>query len=208
MDLKPQKYRKLCGRSSMSVQSAHLGEDHLLIVDGQFTEFSKRLYYSDIEAILVCPTKGGSILALFLCLFGIPMMLSLPLGGADYVLLFICGVVFSLFGVAIMLGKGSVLFGVKTAVQTVILTGVKTRRKASKVEVRLAAEIEKAQGALSVEELQRSIYKDADRYGTRVGGWSKQPAASSTPTPVQGPPPIRSAETASASSPGEPKLNS
>ena len=181
-----QKYRKLCGRSSMSAQSAHLGEDHLIVVDGQFTEIAKRLYYNDIEAILVCPTKGGNILALILFLLGIPMMLSLPIGGAEYVPLLFFGVIFSLFGAVIAFGKGSVVFGVKTAVQTVVLTGVKTRRKAAKVEAKLAAEVEKAQGILTVEELQRSIYKDADRYGNRVGGWAAKPDA----VAVAGPPPI------------------
>lgn len=178
-----QSYKKLSGRSSMSVQQAYLGDDHLLIVDGQFKEQYKRLAYGDIEAILVCPTKTGGVFALILLLCGIPMLLSWPIGGSDYVPLFIFGVIFSLFGAALLYGKGSVIFGVKTAVQTVVLSGINTRRKAAKAEVTLVAKIEHVQGALSDEQLQQALYKDADRSGTRSDILVKQ-------TESEGPPPI------------------
>jgi hypothetical protein len=177
-------YRKLCGRSTMSVQSAHLSDDHLLVVDGQYSEVCKRLYYKDIEAILICPTKSGGVMALLLLLAGIPMMLSFPLGGADYVPLFVFGAIFSIIGTFVLFGKGSVLFGVKTAVQTVVLTGINTRRKAAKAEAKLVVEIEKAQGALSIEDLHRVLYKDAGSYGSLVGGGAKKAEAPAGPPPI------------------------
>ncbi|MGJ8652741.1 MAG: hypothetical protein ACSHX8_05670 [Opitutaceae bacterium] len=181
-------YKKLSGRSSMSVQQAYLGEDHVLVVDGQYKETYKRLAYEDIEAILVCPTKSAGVIALILLLCGIPMMLSWPVAGGDYVPMFIFGVIFSLFGVALLYGKGSVVFGIKTAVQTVVLSGINSQRKAVKAEAKLVAEIERVQGALTEEVLQQALYKDAGRYGTRTGAWAKQAEPKPAPPPIKQPP--------------------
>ena len=73
----------------------------------------------------------------------------------------ICGGASALVALVIFWGKGSVTFGVKTAVQTVVLKGVNTRRKAAKAEARLAAEIERVQGELTEEALSAFHYKDA-----------------------------------------------
>ncbi|MGJ8639111.1 MAG: hypothetical protein ACSHYA_06920 [Opitutaceae bacterium] len=185
-------YRKLSGRSSMSVQKVYLGDDHVLVVDGQYKETYKRLAYSDIEAILVCPTKSASVIALILLLMGIPMMLSLPISGVDLVPMFIFGLIFSLIGGALLYGKGSVVFGIKTSVQTVVINGVNSRRKAAKAEAKLVTEIERVQGILTDEALQQAIHEDPGRYGRRVGGWTRQ-AESPTATP----PPIKSSQSES-----------
>ena len=51
----------------------------------------------------------------------------------------------------------SAVVGVQTAVQTVVLDGVRTIRKARKVESRLAERIEAEQGQLTTEALMESL---------------------------------------------------
>ena len=180
-------YKKLSGRSTLSVQTAHLGDDHLLIVDGRYVETYKRLYYNDIEAILVCPTKTSQVMAILLTIVSVCFILPVVFGGMGYWPFLIFSVLFGVFAGVLFYGQGSVLFGVKTAVQTVILDGVSSRRKAYKAEALLGAEIERVQGVLTEQSLQSAIYKDADSHRNRVGAWAKQPAVAAPP-PLKVPP--------------------
>ncbi len=185
MEPATQKYRKLAGRSSMSVQKAYLGDDHVLVVDGQFTETYKRLAYEDIQAILVCPTKSANIIALILLLVGIPMLLSLPVSGMDYIPMFIFGLIFVGFGGLLLWGRGSVMFGIKTAVQTVVISGINSKRKAKKAEAKLVEAIERVQGVLTDEDLQQAIYKDAGSRPSKVEVSAPKAATVATPPPIQ-----------------------
>ena len=60
-------------------------------------------------------------------------------------------------------GKGSVVFGIKTAVQTVILHGVNTRRRSDRTQQTLAEKIEAVQGRLSIDELREAIQMEKER---------------------------------------------
>jgi|GEM_PF-2145378 len=185
MEAKQTQYKKLSRRSLMSVQTAHLGEDHVLVVDGYYVETYKRLYYNDIEAILVCPTSTGKVMAILLTILSVCMITPVLLGGRGFLPLAVFGVIAAVYAGYLFYGQGSVLFGVKTAVQTVVLDGVKSRRKANKVEALLSAQIERVQGVLTESDLQAAIYKDAESHRHRVGAWAKEPKA-----PTVAPPPL------------------
>ena len=150
------KYKKLVGRSLLSTQSCYLGEDHLLVLDGRFREQAKRIRYRDVEAVLICPTKAGSVWALLSALaalfFGV-------VAGANagteamwvaIVLAALCAVVF-VRGVYV---KGSALLGFQTGVQTVRIEGAGSLRKARRLAGQLIERVERAQGALSFDELE------------------------------------------------------
>lgn len=184
-----QQYKKLSGRSLLSVQSAYLADDHLLIVDGRYVETYKRLYYKDIEAILICPTATGGVMQILLTLLSISFFIPAAFGGISYLPWAIFSVIFGAYAGVLFYGQGSALFGVKTAVQTVMLDGVTSRRKANKADVLLAAEVERAQGVLTEEALQAAIYKDAESHRHRIGAWAKEPKApTAAPPPLQVPP--------------------
>ena len=185
MAAKQKQYKKLSGRSTMSVQTAHLGDDHLLVVEGHYVETYKRLYYNDIEAILVCPTSSGKVMAILLTILSVCMIVPVLFGGWDFLPLAVIGVLPAVIAGVLFYGRGSVLFGVKTAVQTVVLDGVRSRRKANKVEALLSAEIERVQGVLAESDLQAAIYKDAESHRHRIGAWAKEPKA-----PAVAPPPL------------------
>lgn len=182
-------YKKFSGRSVFSVQQAYLGEDHLLVVDGTYQERAKRIDYADIEAILVCPTKAGSIWSLIAALGGLLFtIVSLAnFGGvAFFIWLTIALVLWGIFGVGLY-GRGSVVFGVQTAVQTVVLAGLSNQRKAERAKRLLTERIEAVQGPLEAEALRaaRSLQLQAERH---AGG---RPLAAAGAQVRTGPPPIR-----------------
>lgn len=83
--------------------------------------------------------------------------------------------------------QGSVLIGVQTSVQTVILDGVRTQRKAQKVQQLIAQRVESVQGPLSEAELQSALFKDAPRADTKPEiGVPPVPTAPVPPLPVHG----------------------
>lgn len=185
-------YQKLSGRSTFSVQKAYLGADHLLIVDGFFKESAKRIQYNDIEAILICPTKGGSVLSLLAGLGGL-LFTGIALAnwqtGSFVPWLIVAGVVWFLFGLGLY-GKGSAVFGLQTAVQTVILSGLGTRRKSARARTQLSERIEAVQGRLSAEALRAA--HDAQRTAAWAERGRSKPTAGATAHATPGsPPPIQ-----------------
>ncbi len=179
-------YKKLSGRSVFSVQQAYLGKDHLLVADGTYQERVKRIGYADIEAILICPTKAGSIWSLIAALGGLLFtIISLAnFGGvAFFIWLTIALVLWGIFGVGLY-GRGSVVFGVQTAVQTVVLAGLSNQRKARWAKKMLAEHIEAVQGPLEVEVLRaaRSLQLRTERH---AGG---RPLAAAGASVRTGPP--------------------
>lgn len=134
-----------------------------MVVDGHYKETYRRLYFEDIEAILVCPTASGKVIAVIMTILSVCMILPSALNGLDYLPLAIFGIIPAIFAVALFYGGGSVLFGVQTAVQLAVLNGVNSQRKANKARRMLVAEVERVQGGLSASILQAGLKKDTNR---------------------------------------------
>ena len=193
MKAKRSDYKKLSGNTLLSVQSSYLGEDHLLIVTGRYTESYRRLYYNDIQAILVSYSQVGIVIGILFFMF------SLLFGGlalADtrgdwfwpfLVLAGICavGLIFNVYQ------RGSAVFCVKTAVQTVLIHGLNTKRRVEKAEDIMAEKIEAVQGRLSIDELRTAIQKELNKRRERK---TDPPSAVAKPPPlapsVAVPPPL------------------
>lgn len=195
-------YKKISGRSTFSVQQAYLGEDHLLVVDGVYKEVSKRMRYEDIEAILICPTKSGAVLSMLTglgtVLFTVVMLANLQ--NSSFVAWLIVAVVTGLIFGWGLYQRGSAVFGVQTAVQTVVLAGLGSRRKSARGLAQLAERVEAAQGRLSVEALQ------AAHQAQRSAAWADRGRAAPT-AGAAGPPPLRPGQAAAdtdASDGGQP----
>lgn len=187
MVVKQKQYTKLSGRSILSLQKSYLADDHLLIVDGHYKETYKRLYYDDIEAILVCPTSTGTIFAVLLILLGFLIALPIGFGNSDYLPLALIAVLPALIAGYILYGGGSALFGVQTAVQTVLINGVNNRRKARKAHTRLAAEIERVQGVLTESDLQTAVRGESPKEDVNGLKEDSEVAAASPPLPKSTP---------------------
>ena len=159
-------YKKLSGRSAFSVQQAYLGEEHLVVVDGVYQERVKRIRYADIEAILICPTRSGAVLSLLTGLgtLLLTIVALANLHNSSFMAWLIVAVISGMIFVWGMYQQGSAVFGVQTAVQTVILPGLGTKRKAAKALVQLTQRVEAVQGQLSAEALQAAhqIWRLAD----------------------------------------------
>lgn len=160
---KTAKYRKICGRSSLS-RSAHssqrlyLGSDHLLAVEGYYRESYRRFFFRDIEAIVYRETKTGLIVNLIcgtvlaLSLLGI---LNGDLGFA--VLAWIFGVP-TLIVLVLNLIKGPTCScSMVTAVQNERLDCVSRRRKFNRLLATLLPEIDSAQPAIPASEFRMRI---------------------------------------------------
>lgn len=173
-----EQYKKLVGRSLLSVQSCYLGKDHLLILDGRYRERAKRIRYQDIEALLICPTKTGNVVSLISALSGFALLVA-ALANANSVALWIwlalAVIAWGIFALGLY-GKGSALMGIQTAVQTVHLEGASSMRKARTTETRLNERIVSVQGRLSVEDIAQ--YKAQKK--------SRPPLPAKAPPPLAG----------------------
>lgn len=182
-------YKKFSGRSALNVQQAYLGPDHLLVVDGVYQERVKRIDYTDIQAILICPTKGGSILSLIYGLGGLlttGIALAEWQGGAFVFWLIPALVLWVLFGLGIY-QRGSAVFGIQTAVQTVLLPGLSGRRKAERARQLLAERIVAAQGPLDEAALRtvRARRLTSERHAGPRSLAAASPRVASMPPPIQ-----------------------
>jgi len=196
-------YRKLSGRTAVSLQQAYLGEDHLLVVEGAYRERVKRIDYEDIEAILICHTKSGGILSLFAGIGGLVLTLVTLSHWQEPTFPIWLGVTlitWLAFGVGVY-GKGSALLGVQTAVQTVILAGANTRRKSAKAMTRLAERVMAVQGPVSPDDLESAHAKGraaiwAARKPSRHRFQGKRKKKGPPPIQRSQPPPLRDGQTA------------
>jgi len=190
------RYQKFSGRSTFSVQQAYLGEDHLLVVDGVYKERAKRIRYEDIEAILICPTKAGAVVSMLAglgtMLFTIVMLANL--NNSSFVAWLIVALVTAAIFALGLYHRGSAVFGVQTAVQTVILSGLGSRRKSAKATTQLAQRIEAAQGRLTAEALL------AAHEAQRSAAWAARGRAKPT-TGAAVPPPIQPGRAAATNGP-------
>lgn len=181
-----EKYIKLSGRSTFSVQEAYLGEDHLLVLDGVYQENAKRIDYADVEAILVCPTKSGSIVSLLAGLGGLlfTIVAMANVQNSSFIAwLIVAVVIWVIFGLGIY-SRGSAIFGIQTAVQTVLVGGLGNRRKAYRAKRLLTERIEAVQGRLSAEALHEA-QQAARSAAWEARGRPKPQAGSSGPPPIQ-----------------------
>ncbi|GEM_PF-4388530 len=156
MKSKPQ-YQKFSKRSTFSVQTAYLADDHLLVLDGTYAETRRKLAFKDIEAILISPSRGGIIWGLVFGLAAFASFVAVLVNLSEGLYLPVSIVSLLCFGglaAHFIYGQGSALFGVKTAVQTVVIHGINSRRKANRAMVQLTAIIEGVQGQLTEEALE------------------------------------------------------
>ena len=93
------------------------------------------------------------------------MVLLMPVmsGNFDYLPLALLAILPAFVAGAIFYGGGSVLFGVQTAVQSVRIDGLNSRRKAKKARKLLTAEIERVQGVLTEPALQAATRSESPK---------------------------------------------
>lgn len=191
MAIDKKQYKKLSGNSPLHVQKALVADDHILVINGRYSETFRRLYFKDIQAILVEHNRIGlgiAIGSLVLGLMFLGLLFSSPgeFGFWAYIILLSVCVLVSFYN---FFGGGSTVFGVKTAVQTVILHGLNTKRKAHKARAQLVEKIESIQGSLSTEELREAIHNENEE---RAAKPTVKPVAqvAPPPPPVTSPPPV------------------
>jgi hypothetical protein len=157
-------YRRLPGRGGFVFYKSRLwqGRDHLLLVNSTgVTESYKRLYFRDIQAIVVQRTQTGKIWNYVFA--GIIFILLIPVaagtfgmiwsGGRDWsaavsAAFVICSIFFVFFLVLLLMNflRGATcIVHVKTAVQTAPLPSVTRLRTARKVIERIKPAIDGAQ---------------------------------------------------------------
>lgn len=152
------KYKKVAaGGGSFERQKLYFGDDHLLVIDGTYSERYRRLYYKDIQALLRYPTAGSIILQVILIFILIPSLIGL-LSGDE----FAWGYLFPIVPIGLILAYSIYLgrscrIALKTQVQLVRLSAVGNLRKARKFEARLTERVEQAQGRLTAEALQDAL---------------------------------------------------
>ena len=183
-------YKKLSGNSLMNVQKALISEDHILVINGRYSETFRRLYFKDIQAILVEHNRIGlatAVGALVVGLLFVGLLFSSSPGEVGFwiyiVLLSLC----LLISFYHFFGGGSTVFGVKTAVQTVVLHGLNTKRKARKARALLIEKIEAIQGKLDTEVLRAAIKDETEE---RAAQPTVKPVPTVAPPPMPSPPPV------------------
>jgi hypothetical protein len=167
----PKEYRRLSGRGmrvdgnrffavSRSICSVWEGEDHLLLVDRMgYTETYKRLYFRDIQAVMIRKTAKAavqncvmSILALLFFLWGTAVM-NLP----GRVTLWIIGGCFALFTLINLLFGPTCVTYIKTPVQNEQLPSLNRLRTARKAMNRIRPRLLEAQGAFTADEVKSEL---------------------------------------------------
>lgn len=123
------------GRGSIQVATRHRlyqASDHLMLVQSTgFTEDYRRIYYRDIESVIVRPShrRGATTLVLVLITF---ILFLLPLAHVNWIAAAVCAIPF-LVGIVINLLKGpSCQCHVNTRVQSLALP---TPQRFSKVPI-------------------------------------------------------------------------
>jgi len=167
----PKEYRRLPGRGmridgnrliafSRSICSVWLGGDHLLLVDRMgYTETYKRLYFRDIQAVIIRKTAKAAIqncvLGLLALLFFLWAMAVVNLPGR--VTLWIIGGLLALFALVNLLLGPTCVTHIKTPVQTEQLPSLNRLRTARKAMNRIRPQLLEAQGAFNADELKAEL---------------------------------------------------
>jgi len=146
------KYKRIGSSNGLFRQSIFLGDDHLLIVDGVYKEAYRRLFFSDIQALISGPTSRTLVVLTFSGLTLSATTLAFLAQGFAWGWLVIMLPTTALIAQSLW-GGGSREFAIKTAFQLVRLSAVGNRRAAQKLEDQLSPEIERVQGRLSSDTL-------------------------------------------------------
>jgi len=177
-------YQRLPGRKRrfFGCNTLWLGKDHLLHIDSNvFAENYKRLYYSDIQAIITRKTDRGRNTNIVLGVFaGLAALAHFGLRDAGA---FVGGIIASLLllGLVINWLRGpTCLCYVHTAVQRQRLPSLSRLRIAERAVNRLTPLVERAQGRLPpvVSREEASNWPQAEEVGSRksrMGQNSQQP---------------------------------
>lgn len=156
-------YAKLAGPGLMAYQRLYEGKDHFLVIDGIYSETYRRLFYKDVEALIYCPTKAGTItiwisgLALLVSLLGFAATMS---SGSAIVgmWIFFCIISAPVFILSAIAG-GTCSFAIKTSAQIIQLRNVSGRRRARKLMRKVTEIVEGVQGQLTQETLDDAFIK-------------------------------------------------
>jgi len=151
------KYRRLCSGGLGARQAIFLADDHLLVVDGSYKQTYRRLFYSDIQALISRSTQTALGVRALAGLGLLVAVLGIAGGGWHWGWLFLIVPCILVMGASIWAG-GSREVAVKTPIQLVRLPSVGNRRAAQKFEEQVSAEVERVQGRLTSEVLQQAIY--------------------------------------------------
>jgi len=171
-------YRRLPGRGVGLFRTTTLwaAEDHLLLVDVRgFSEFYRRFYFGDVQAVALCPTPVGRVRAVALALLGVSLAaLGWTCGPAWKTFWWtLAAMVVVLLLVDLGLGP-SCICTLQTAAQTVDVLSLRRLRRARWFTVWVQPHVELAQGALKAAEV-------LERSG-ETGPAAAAPAASIPPT--------------------------
>ena len=133
-----------------------LGPDHLLLVEWDGSrEYYRRLYYRDIQALVVRRTSEwvaiGVVLGVLVIIFG-ALAVTLAPDPSLYLPLVLAGIC-TLILAAYLAGGPTCNCHMRTAVQTVELVSLQRLRQARKMLELLRPKVEEAQGRITVEEL-------------------------------------------------------
>ena len=166
MPKKQKPYNRLPGKKKNflgGINSLWLGDDHMLSIDSKrVSEDYKRFYYKDIQSLIIRKTIRGKIQNIFLGLFSGVFILLAALVGGSWVFFFAI-----MAGLFLLILLGNYLLGptcechLSTAVQTEKLPSLNRLRSVLKAMERLRPLIEKAQGTLTPEEIEKSILKES-----------------------------------------------
>ena len=141
-----------------------LGPDHLLLVEWDGSrEYYRRLYYRDIQAVVVRRTSEWvaiSVVLGALAIFFAALAASLAPAPSLYlplVLAAVCALIMAVY----LAGGPTCNCHLRTAVQTVDLVSLRRLRHARKMLDLLRPEIEEAQGRITVEDLAARLQNPA-----------------------------------------------
>lgn len=198
--------KKIVGPSTGARQTLYQAEDHLLMLEGYWTERYRKFPYRDITAIIWSPTYKysgynaglgpGLVMAILLIVF------NTGLYGPDGLAVFgwIIGVPMAVM-LAVNLVKGpTVRCALRTKVQQVQLESVTRRARLNALLAAIGPQIEAAQGAPA---MTYEVFKEyQDKHGADRAAVARAAAAAAAPPPLAGAPggppplPVREAPTA------------
>lgn len=167
-------YKKLPGKKAglVGIHTLHMGEDHLLFIYSVFfRETYRRFYYSDIQSVIIRKTIRGAVWNIILGVMAALFLLA-TLGAEDkmlWVFGIISGLIFFLFLANCVMGPTCICH-IRTPAQTEILPSLNRLRTARRVMGKILPLIEKEQGRLTPEILEKTPMSPAEMQKTPGSG--------------------------------------
>lgn len=185
-------YRRLpgTGRTLMTSVTLWAADDHILQVEIRgFTEFYRRFYFRDMQAIIIRPTERAMAWTLAFGLLTLATGLVAFTSGPGWNIFW-----WSLAGVCLVVAAANLALGpscesaLRTPLQTIGLPSLRRLRSARRVLETLRPMIELDQGALEREEMLALLLKQAgDATPLEAAGSAASTAAAAPPIAVSGP---------------------